>query len=77
MRTQVQVEAVDGTDIITCTDVTQWEAWLAAHHERQRGVWLKIAKKGSDNVSIALMEALDSALCDGWMDSQRKAYDAA
>jgi uncharacterized protein YdeI (YjbR/CyaY-like superfamily) len=75
MRTQV--EAVGGTDIITCTDVAQWEAWLAAHHERQRGVWLKIAMKSSDTVSTSLTDALDSALCYGWIDSQRTAYDAA
>lgn len=71
------MEARNGTEIITCTDVAQWEAWLAAHHERQSGVWLKIAKKGSGRVSITLMEALDLALCYGWIDSQRKAYDAA
>src|SRR5262245_20745811 len=58
-------------------DVAQWEAWLAAHHERQSGVWLKIAKTGSDHASITLMDALDSALCYGWIDSQRKACDAA
>lgn len=71
------MEARNGTEIITCTDVAQWEAWLAAHHERQSGVWLKIAKKDSGNVSITLMEALDIALSYGWIDSQRKAYDAA
>src|SRR5215510_12051142 len=60
-----------------CTDAAQWEAWLAAHHEQQCGVWLKIAKKGSGTVSITLLEALDIALCYGWIDSQRKAYDTA
>ena len=39
-------------------------------------MWLQIAKKGSANVSITLLEALDSALCYGRIDSQRKSYDA-
>jgi uncharacterized protein YdeI (YjbR/CyaY-like superfamily) len=66
----------DDSDVITCTDVTQWESWLAEHHERSSGIWLQIAKKGSDKVSVTISDALDVALCYGWIDSQRKSHDA-
>jgi uncharacterized protein YdeI (YjbR/CyaY-like superfamily) len=53
-----------------------WEAWLEAHHEETQGVWLKIAKKGSGIPSISYAEALDGALCYGWIDGQKAALDA-
>jgi uncharacterized protein YdeI (YjbR/CyaY-like superfamily) len=68
--------ALNNTDVLTCTEVTQWESWLADHHEQSSGVWLPIAKKGSDKVSVTISDALDVALCYGWIDSQRKGYDA-
>src|SRR5215207_806710 len=57
-------------------DAAQWESWLADHHAQASGVWLKIAKKGARTASITIAEALDVALCWGWIDSQRKAGDA-
>lgn len=69
------METLNGADIIAFDDAAQWESWLADHHERQAGVWVKIAKKGSGKVSVTLAEALDVALCYGWIDSQRKTYD--
>jgi len=56
-------------------DAAQWESWLADHHDRKVGVSLKIAKKHSGKTSVTLAEALDVALCYGWIDSQRKTYD--
>ncbi|MEA2386306.1 MAG: hypothetical protein QOJ22_480 [Thermoleophilaceae bacterium] len=54
----------------------EWEAWLEAEHERaDDGIWLKIAKKGSDIESVTHAEALEVALCFGWIDGQRKAFD--
>lgn len=53
----------------------QWEAWLAEHHEDEGGGWLKIAKKGSAASLITIVEALEVALCYGWIDSHRKSYD--
>jgi len=67
--------AVDPTEILDCADAAQWEAWLAQHHARSEGVWLRIAKKGGGKASVTLSEALDSVLCYGWIDSQRKGYD--
>lgn len=58
------------------TTVKQWESWLAKNHDRSDGLWLLIAKKGSNKNSITIGEALDGALCYGWIDSLRKGYDA-
>ena len=52
-----------------------WEAWLEAEHERADGIWLKIAKKASGIESVTHAEALEVALCFGWIDGQRKAFD--
>jgi uncharacterized protein YdeI (YjbR/CyaY-like superfamily) len=68
--------ALDDAEIIAFAHAAQWESWLADHHERENGVWLKIAKKGSGKTSVTIAEALDVALCYGWIDSQRRAYDA-
>ena len=53
-----------------------WEAWLEREHERSDGIWLKIAKKASGIESVTHAEALEAALCFGWIDGQRKAHDA-
>ncbi|WP_309139003.1 YdeI/OmpD-associated family protein [Nocardia cyriacigeorgica] len=66
---------MDGT-VITCTDAAEWEAWLAANHDRAPEVWVKIAKKSAPDTTITLSEALDGALCYGWIDSIRRGYDA-
>ncbi|WP_368565016.1 YdeI family protein [Pseudoxanthomonas sp. UTMC 1351] len=52
-----------------------WEKWLAAH-TTDNGVWLQIVKKGSDMVSVSYPEALEVALCYGWIDGQKKTFDA-
>lgn len=54
-----------------------WEAWLARHHAGSAGVWLQIYKKGSGQPSVSYAEALDSALCYGWIDSLKRSKDAA
>jgi uncharacterized protein YdeI (YjbR/CyaY-like superfamily) len=62
-------------EVLACRDGAEWEAWLADHHALRPGVWLKIAKKGSGLASVTISEALDVALCYGWIDGQRKALD--
>ena len=52
-----------------------WEAWLNEHHTDTKGVWLKIAKKGTGISSVSYAEALDSALCYGWIDGQKASFD--
>lgn len=63
--------------IIAFRDAAEWEAWLAAHHATQPGVWVRIAKKGSGRASVTIAEALDVALCYGWIDSQRRSHDGS
>ena len=49
--------------------------WLAKNHDKSVGVWVKLAKKGSGIPSITITEALDVALCYGWIDGQRASFD--
>ncbi len=52
----------------------EWEAWLERNHET-RGVWIKLSKKGSGIPSVSYQEAVDSALCYGWIDGQARSLD--
>ena len=52
-----------------------WDVWLSAHHADSPGLWLKIAKKGSAGQSISYSDALDVALCHGWIDGQKGRHD--
>jgi uncharacterized protein YdeI (YjbR/CyaY-like superfamily) len=52
-----------------------WETWLDEHHAGSNGAWLKIAKKQAGTTSVSYAEALDGALCYGWIDGQKAALD--
>lgn len=52
-----------------------WATWLDQNHASSPGVWLQLAKKASGVQSISYAEALDVALCYGWIDGQKKSYD--
>jgi len=52
----------------------EWEAWLERNHGTL-GVWLKLSKKGSGIPSVSYQEAVDSALCYGWIDGQARSLD--
>jgi len=52
-----------------------FETWMRAHHDREPEVWLKIHKKGSGLPSVTAADALDVALCWGWIDGIRKGFD--
>ena len=54
----------------------KWEAWLQKNHAKVDGVWVRFYKKGSGVPTVVYAEALDAALCYGWIDSQVKKYDA-
>jgi uncharacterized protein YdeI (YjbR/CyaY-like superfamily) len=62
-------------DVLDFPDAARWESWLAAEHGVRTDVWLRIAKRHSGIAVISLAEALDVALCYGWIDGQRKAHD--
>jgi len=52
-----------------------FEAWLSKHHASSDGLWLKIAKKGVGVPSVTYLEAVEIALCWGWIDGQKKGFD--
>ncbi len=56
--------------------VAEWRAWLERHHGRESVLWVGFHKRGSGLPSITYAEALDGALCFGWIDGVRKALDA-
>ena len=59
-------------------DTAAWRAWLEALEESSDGVWLVLAKKGvTDPTSLTYAEALDEALCSGWIDGQKRSRDHA
>jgi uncharacterized protein YdeI (YjbR/CyaY-like superfamily) len=52
-----------------------WRTWLERNQMKSEGAWLRIYKKGSGKRTVTYAEALDEALCYGWIDGQKKAYD--
>jgi len=52
-----------------------FEAWLKKNHATSEGLWLKIAKRGSNEPSVTYPEAVEIALCWGWIDGQKKSLD--
>jgi uncharacterized protein YdeI (YjbR/CyaY-like superfamily) len=62
--------------VLTVTSAQRWEDWLAQHHDRTpQGVWLRLFKQASNRKSPTWTEAVDVALCFGWIDGQAKSYD--
>jgi uncharacterized protein YdeI (YjbR/CyaY-like superfamily) len=61
---------------LTFASAQAWERWLEANHDAD-GVWIKMAKKRSGIASVTHAEALEIALCFGWIDGQRKGFDEA
>jgi uncharacterized protein YdeI (YjbR/CyaY-like superfamily) len=62
-------------EILQCAADGDWERWLADHHADSPGVWLKFAKKGSEVSTVNYAQALDTALCYGWIDGQVRRFD--
>src|SRR6266446_2620061 len=61
--------------IISFETQQDWERWLAERHTNTEGIWLKIAKKETGTPSVSYSEALESALCYGWIDGQKATFD--
>ena len=61
--------------IINFKSQSDFRKWLASNHTNKDGMWLQLFKKNSGHVSITYAEALDEALCYGWIDGQKKTYD--
>jgi uncharacterized protein YdeI (YjbR/CyaY-like superfamily) len=65
----------DPLPVMAFESTQAWDVWLSAHHADSPGLWLKIAKKGSAGQSISYSDALDVALCHGWIDGQKGRHD--
>lgn len=67
--------APDDLPIVPFADAAAWEAWLERNHARAVGVWIKIAKKDTGIATVTYAQALEGALCFGWIDGQKKGLD--
>jgi uncharacterized protein YdeI (YjbR/CyaY-like superfamily) len=62
--------------ILAFASSSKWEAWLENNHASAKDVWLRMFKKDSGKRTVSYAEALDVALCYGWIDGQKKSHDA-
>ncbi len=65
----------DQLEVILFVSATKLEGWLEQNHAVSPGAWLKIAKQGSGRRSVTYPQALELALCFGWIDSQKRGLD--
>ncbi|GEP10435.1 YdeI/OmpD-associated family protein [Methylobacterium gnaphalii] len=64
-----------GLPILAFASLSEWESWLAAAPRATKGIWLKLANKGSGLASVTQPEAIEGALCHGWIDGQLAPFD--
>ena len=72
---EIEWHPSDGYAVLPFETGQAFEAWLDVHHADQPGLWVKLAKKGSGIASISFPEALEVAMCFGWVDSKLHGYD--
>lgn len=63
------------TGTFYAADRQEWRQWLQEHHDKQTSIWLIYQKKRSGKPSVTWSEAVDEALCFGWVDSKKKTID--
>ncbi len=74
----VRMTSSEPPPLLTVADAAAWRAWLDVHEHDSDGVWLVLAKKGtSEPTSLSYAQALEEALCSGWIDGQKGSIDAA
>jgi uncharacterized protein YdeI (YjbR/CyaY-like superfamily) len=64
--------SIAGVPVRAFESAKAWESWLAKNSRAPAGVWMRIAKKGSGTKSITYADALEVALCYGWIDAQKR-----
>lgn len=68
----------DAPEPFIVADAAAWRSWLDANEDASDGVWLLLAKKGTvEPTSLSYAQALDEALCSGWIDGQKRSFDEA
>src|ERR1700722_4595628 len=65
----------DELPVVTLDSPQSWRTWLDENHATSPGVWLKIAKKGAAASTVSYAEALEEALCYGWIDGVKGRLD--
>lgn len=65
----------DGLPVLEFADAPAWRGWLERNHDSAVGVWIAIAKKGTDVESVRYPEVLEEAICFGWIDGRRERHD--
>jgi uncharacterized protein YdeI (YjbR/CyaY-like superfamily) len=65
----------NGLPVLAFDTAKGWERWLARNHAATSGLWLKFAKKGTDATTVTYPEAVEVALCYGWIDGQAAPFD--
>lgn len=73
--TDVDWQSPDGLQVLRFASGREFEAWLDRHHADQPGLWLAFAKKGRGIPSVTFDEALETAMCFGWVDSKMHGVD--
>jgi uncharacterized protein YdeI (YjbR/CyaY-like superfamily) len=68
-------EMRSGLPIQAFADLATFETWIEAQGSSEPGLWLKLAKKGAPDLTLSKAEAIDAALCHGWIDGQLDKYD--
>lgn len=75
VRSDIFVKNSDNVPIMSFETQQDWEVWLKENHVATKGIWIKIAKKEARSPSVSYAEALNIALCYGWIDGQKAAFD--
>jgi uncharacterized protein YdeI (YjbR/CyaY-like superfamily) len=70
-----EITEKDRLEIIPFATAADWKAWLESHHADSPGIWLKFARKESGIPSVGFPDALNLAVCYGWIDSQRAPFE--
>jgi len=65
----------DGLEVSSFDTPSEWRHWLAQNHDKSKGIWLRFYKKASGVRAVDYDQALDEALCYGWIDGQLMTYD--
>ena len=69
------VKATNDAEKLSFESQKTFETWLEENHDKAKGVWVMIAKKGTGIASVTYAEAVETALAYGWIDSQASAFD--
>jgi uncharacterized protein YdeI (YjbR/CyaY-like superfamily) len=77
MTSKTSTDSPDGKPIVDFRRKSDWLKWLEKNHNKSSGVWLRMAKKDSGLTSISRNDALDGALCYGWIDGQARSEGEA